>query len=132
MSSLALLLVTLSLADLVSGGLSGTPQSRLRVGRSIGLLIWLRETIRPTRDADLLGLGLLDRDTVADIIKVLATYLPVPEHLHLGSWEPTAGNRRGIALGTDAHGIGFAGLLRWRLARQADWGSGLGSRAALV
>jgi predicted nucleotidyltransferase component of viral defense system len=40
------------------------------------LLVWLGETIRPTRDADLLGFGDIDSDSVRDVFRVVCE-LPV-------------------------------------------------------
>lgn len=37
------------------------------------MLVWLGETIRPTRDADLLGFGELDKQSLTDIFKTVCT-----------------------------------------------------------
>lgn len=45
------------------------------------LLVWLGETIRPTRDADLLGFGELDADTIAQTIAEICTIEVEPDGL---------------------------------------------------
>src|SRR5262249_52421081 len=43
------------------------------------LLVWLGETIRPTRDADLLGFGALDTESLRELFRGLCTHPVEPD-----------------------------------------------------
>jgi hypothetical protein len=45
------------------------------------MLVWLGETIRPTRDADLLGFGDLSQDSLAQILKEVCVVQVQPDGL---------------------------------------------------
>lgn len=47
------------------------------------LLVWLGETLRPTRDADLLGFGELSDDTLRDIFREVCTVEVEPDAVSL-------------------------------------------------